>query len=617
MKKRTEDASLDTNSALNKYKDRKRLFSSQLKILEKQISLISNLRLIIVFFTLVLVIILYKYDYRTLSSIALSLGAIVFIVVIKFHDILFTKKNRLSTLVLINSNGIKRITDNWHTFTDNGEEFINDDHSYSSDIDIFGQSSLFQWINSTHTYFGKQFLSSVLIGTNIIPNQIKDRQSSIKELALLLDFRQNVEEAGYNYRCVENPISIIEWAEQKSQNCINKKLGLVYIVLPYLSLLVLLSDLLIFKTVIIPTLIYIFQLIIFRFYNVKISKLFNIFENRSKILNPFSKIIRHIEKCSFSSHMLMNLQSVLTNSSGQLASKSITEFSTIVEKTEIRYNALPHFIVNTFWLWDIKNAIKAEKWKNKHGKNIRNWLETVGHFESLSSLSIIPFENQSWIFPNIDISEPTISVEDIKHPLIPKKSNIGNNFNLSKEKKTAIITGSNMSGKSTFLRTIAINLALAYAGAPVNAKKMTCGIFTIYTSMRTKDNLKGNISTFYSELLRIKSILDTAKTGKNTLFLIDEIFNGTNSQDRITGAIAVLNSLQLDNTIGIISTHDLELCNLAKTSNSKFINYHFKENYKNNTIQFDYKIYPGPSETRNALFLIKMVGIPINNCMNT
>jgi DNA mismatch repair ATPase MutS len=274
---------------------------------------------------------------------------------------------------------------------------------------------------------------------------------------------------------------------------------------------------------------------------------------------------------------------------------------------------MAHFIINSFWLWDIKYAIKAEKWKERNGKHIRSWLEAVGQFEKLSSLAIIHFEHPLWAFPKVKSSEMIFHTKNIKHPLIPQTDNVGNDFKLSKENSIAIITGSNMSGKSTFLRTIAVNLVLAYAGAPVCAEEMTCGIFNIYTSMRKTDDVKGNVSTFYSELLRIKNIVNMANRGINILFLIDEIFNGTNSQDRTTGATAVLNTLQLENTLGIISTHDLKLCNLSDNPGSKYINYHFREYYENNSIKFDYKIYPGPSRTRNAIFLIKMAGIPIKD----
>jgi len=409
----------------------------------------------------------------------------------------------------------------------------------------------------------------------------------------------------------QNPKRIIDWLENEDRNIITRKSGLIFNILPYISLLSLLLDIFLFKNIHIPMILYIIQFMIFCFYYKRIIDLFNTFENNSKVLNTYANIIKKIESTKFHSQTLQNMQKELSNSEEIAASKIIAEISSILEKSDLRYNTFIHFIVNSFWLWDIKCAIKATRWKKKNWRHVRKWLETIGHFEKLSSLSIIAFEHPSWSFPAIDSQEIEITAKNIRHPLIFEKINIGNDFSLNPQRHT-IITGSNMSGKSTFLRTIGINLVLSYTGAPVCSDEMNNGIFLIYTSMCKRDNLKKNISTFFSELIRIKNIVDIVHTGEKTIYLIDEIFSGTNSHDKIAGAKSVLHALQLENTLGIISTHDLEICNLSNGLNSKFVNYHFREYYEDNNIKFEYKIHAGPSKTRNALFLAKMVGIPIS-----
>ena len=251
--------------------------------------------------------------------------------------------------------------------------------------------------------------------------------------------------------------------------------------------------------------------------------------------------------------------------------------------------------------------IALESLKKKSGKLIKTWLDTIGEFEALSSLSNLRYDNPDWTFPKITDKPYYIRARDMGHPLITE-NRVCNDLKIDGPTRALLITGSNMSGKSTYLRTAGINLVLAYAGGPVCAKEFHCNIFYIYTCMRVSDNLEKNISSFYAELLRIKEIVDESKRSK-VFFLLDEIFKGTNSHDRHEGAKILIKRLLDNNAIGLISTHDLELGVLERESSGKVRNYHFKEYYKNREIHFDYKLNPGISTTRNAMYLIKMVGI--------
>jgi hypothetical protein len=593
------------------YKNRIDSFSYQLKTTVKKINFVSNLRLAVVIVTVFLLYLFIKNGHQISTGITGGAGSAFFISLCIYHEFLFKRRNKLKNLVSINQDGVSRVTGNWSSFRETGEEFINDDHPYTSDLDIFGNSSLFQWINATNTFHGKQFLAAALRGENVTQEKIRLNQDAIKEIAPLIDLRQNVQEAGIGNKCSENPREIIDWSEKDQKEIIKPGLELFYKILPWLSLAAFISDTLFLKTIILPAVLYSIQIVLFGTHYLKSIKLFNIFENKANYLNSFASISRLFEAGEYSSELLVYYKKTLTDNYGKKASEAISEFSKIVAKADIRSNPLAHFIVNAIWLWDIKCVINGERWKRNNGKRIREWIETIGHIERLSSLSIIAFEHQAWPFPLVNDSKRSISARNIGHPLIPAHNNVGNDFLLNSETSTAIITGSNMSGKSTFLRTVAVNLILAYAGSPVCANEMECGLFDIYTSMRTRDNLNRNVSTFFSELLRIKTIINSVSTGKMTTFFIDEIFSGTNSMDRVTGAIAVLKTLQSKNSLGMISTHDLELCKLEKECEDRFVNYHFREYYEDNNIRFDYKLYKGPSDTKNAIYLIKMVGIPI------
>lgn len=226
--------------------------------------------------------------------------------------------------------------------------------------------------------------------------------------------------------------------------------------------------------------------------------------------------------------------------------------------------------------------INLEKWKKAHGKGLGKWLETIGTIEELGSFSTLAFDNSDWTMPKFKENGFIFKGENIGHPLLGSER-VCNDLTIEEDKKIILITGSNMSGKSTFLRTAGINLVLAYVGAPVCAKKFECSIMEIFTCMRISDNLEKNISSFYGELLRIKELVNKTKEKRKVFFLLDEIFKGTNSIDRHTGAKILINKLSSKKVLGMVSTHDLELGSLEK-ENSNIKNYHFKEYYKNNNI---------------------------------
>lgn len=271
-----------------------------------------------------------------------------------------------------------------------------------------------------------------------------------------------------------------------------------------------------------------------------------------------------------------------------------------------------YLILNPILMMDYHLTISLEIWKKNSGDNFENYLNVIAELEALCSLAVIRYDNPNWSMPKIDDKKTRIIAENIGHPLLGEKR-VCNSVKVEEPHEVILITGSNMSGKSTFMRTIGINIILAYAGAPVCADIFNCSIMRLYTCMKTNDNLKEGISSFYAEMLKIKNIVEASKEGKPILFLLDEIFKGTNSKDRHTGAKILIKQLSRKGNIGFVSTHDIELGELEKESNSRVKNYHFSEYYYDNKICFDYKIKMGVSNTRNAMYLMKLAGIEIKN----
>ena len=323
-------------------------------------------------------------------------------------------------------------------------------------------------------------------------------------------------------------------------------------------------------------------------------------------VKSYSEILKMIEDEEFDSEYLKDIKKKLNNSEGISCSEEMKKLSNLLDWVGDSSSNAYYLILNILIFSDVFIMENLEGWKKKNSKELENWLDVMSEIDSLVSISNLYFDFEDWNFPSIS-QKKEIRGKKIGHPLIGERA-VRNDYSLSDGKRVTLITGSNMSGKSTFLRTVGLNLLLAYIGAPVYSEEFTCGIFNIYTCMRTKDNLEESISSFYAEILRIKILIEATKRGEDVFFLLDEIFKGTNSVDRHTGATELINQLIDGGAMGLVSTHDLELCDLEE-HDSRIENYNFREYYENNKIKFDYKLRKGKSETQNAIHLMKLAGI--------
>lgn len=594
---------------MNIYKEKEKFYSNKLKELNKKLKLISNLRLFIfIAGSISTTIIFYNTGSYPLFFIFLFLSIATFTIVL-FKNISLKQKYQLTQNIhKILNDSIDRLRGKWTHFEDTGEEFINNDHRYSSDIDIFGHGSLFQYINATTTYLGRiRFKNALTEPLDSIP-AIKPRQQAIAELADKLDWRLEFQGKGLLIpNRNNNPTPLFDWVEDNNY-IIKKRISIFSI--RFLSALTIASIIFAFTETwhlkFMPLIFTLSQLLILFLYKNKMEKTFRVTQKFKDDIEKYKNLLIMIEKEEFNSEYLKERRQKLFNIiDGNFASMFIDKLETIVDRINMRYSSI-HFFINIITMWDLHCIISLEKWKKNVKNNVRDWINVIGELEELSSFAIIKHDNNHWAVPEFVEDKNLYSAESLGHPLIHSDTRVNNDIHLSGDKSIAIITGSNMSGKTTMLRTIGINLILAYNGAPVCATKFYCSINKIYTSLRKNDNLEKGISSFYGELLRIKMIIDASKN-EPILFLLDEIFNGTNSIERKIGAKAILKNLNNEKTMGLITTHDIDI--IEKSDG--FIKFNFREIYKDNRIIFNYKMYPGISNTRDALFIMKMVGINI------
>lgn len=598
-------------SAEQMYEKRKNSYDKLLQRQKKADRKTSNIRLMVFIAGICAAVYTGLAHNYILLAAASAVFIVMFIYLVIYQEKLLRRMKYSSLLLDINSTSLKRINGEWNKFEDAGEDFVEDNHSYSGDLDIFGKGSLYQWINAAKTFVGREMLRDLLLGEVGSKTDIYERQAAVKELAAMLNWRQRFSAEGMaTLENIHNPDELMSWG--KERNAFYSKPWVIagFRFFPVITVLLVTAGF--FMNIIPKTLPAIALFIQFAMvsYNVKGRyRVFAIFEKYNKDLRVYYKMLKHFENRQFKTDFINKIKGNLRSSEGVAAYKQVDKLSSIVDSLSNRRN-LFYIFFNVLTLWDFQGIIALEAWKKESGDNLNEWLDAIGRMEALTSLAIICFENPDWIVPEIkDEKEAVLEAKALGHPLLIGKR-VHNDLIINEKVKVILITGSNMSGKSTLLRTVGINLVLAYAGAPVCAQVFTASMMEIYTCMRVKDNLEESISSFYAELLRIKKIVKESEAGKKVFFLLDEIFKGTNSQDRHAGARVLINKLSLTNAIGMVSTHDLELCDLEQ-KNDKIANYHFQEFYEAESIYFDYKLRQGPSTTRNALHLMRLAGIEV------
>lgn len=536
---------------------------------------------------------------------------ILFGICVWIHHLIVTKQNFQKASLVVNEQILTRFSDDWKSLQDTGEDFVSESDYRSNDLDIYGCDSLFQYLTCANTYLGREMLASYLQGNERDINTILQRQSACAELVKKQDFAEEL--LAYSYQMSKDQLTNQNQFKDFIHSVNDKKISfkimkIVKWIFPLITLFFLGCVILKIeaeKSLAIASLCIVLQLACSLFAYGKISEAIKSIFGISRMLTLYKQLFMKIESQSFESQYLQELQ--LNCVQPVLASEGIKQLGVISEGVNVRFNAIAYVVCNGLLLWDFHLVESFEQWSNKYGSYLQSWLETVGEMEALISLSTLEKVKTETCVPIISRKEePYLRSVNMAHPLIDENIAVGNS--MEAKSQTWIITGSNMSGKTTFMRTIGTNLILAYAGANVLASQFEASRMSIYTSMRIQDDVSQGISTFYAEILRIKWMVEALKKNEIMISLIDEIFKGTNSADRIVGASEAVKKLSAKQCLTFVSTHDFELCNLVGSENP-VVNYHFEEYYKEGQIFFDYHLKKGKCQTTNAQYLLKMAGI--------
>ena len=604
------------------YRDNITMYDANLLQLSKVLKRISFLRLFI--FVLSSIILVYLISNHLVQPLLIAFPVLIFCfgAAIKYHSKIAFLKKHTALLKDINESEILRAECKLEGF-DTGDDFINQNHPYTSDLDIFGQHSIFQLLNRTTTESGKILLSEWL--SEPAPNpEILDRQEAIKELSGKLEWRQDFQASGMHFHSKRSDYyKLLEWVE-KPVVLLNAQLTyrLVTIISPILFIL---SLYFFFDNLNAPNwFVYLTPVVLVFMINYMILKRLdslaeNIVETSSRNLNTlrgYRTLINKIENGNFKSKKLCELQSILT--SGEYSAYheinrlcSILDFS---HQRSIKGEPLGgnqfYPLFNIFLLLDIHLIIGTEKWKLKNKAFLKQWSKIVSEFEVINSLAGFCYSNPSYTFPEITTKDNHLHFESLGHPLINPDERVCNDFYSERQSDIVLVTGSNMGGKSTFLRTVGVNIVLSLAGAPCCARYGQVSNLTLFTSMRTQDNLQKGVSSFYAELNRMEKLLKLIENSQNVYFLLDEIFKGTNSKDRHRGGFSLINQISKLKTSGIIATHDIEL---AKILGNKMLvtNYSFNSEIEGDSMIFSYKLHPGICNDFNASALMEKSGIEI------
>jgi ABC-type multidrug transport system fused ATPase/permease subunit len=576
--------------------------------IEKKITIIAWSRLLVFIIAIILIYLISKFG-SLLSIFILIAGAfIVFFTLVKYHGQIIQRKKMIDAIILINLNELKALEHNYEDL-DDGNEFTDPEHHYSSDLDIFGKGSLFQYLNRTSTYIGKLRLAQYLKNPLTIKSDITRNQQSIRELSEKLPWRQNLQAIGVVYSDSKgDKQKIMDWVKEKSMfsNTIYQVLIFIIPILTILAIFLMsfnfVSDKVFILYLIIPW-------GIAGMNSRKINRRHSMVSKTTEMLEKYSRLIKEIQNVDFESEKLKILRNRLEKY-GLNAGKSIAKLAKILGALDHRLGPFSWMLLNGLLLWDILQMIRLEKWQKRNREHVEGWFDVVAEMEALVCFSAFKFNHPDHVFPKVQEGDYIISAEDVGHPLIPNKASVRNEIKIKAE-EFVIVTGANMAGKSTYLRTVGINLILAQCGCPVIASSFEFDPIEVYTSIRTQDSLQKSESYFYSELKRLKSIIEMIKAGKRLFVILDEILKGTNSRDKHSGSEALLKQFISLQTSGIVATHDVSLGKLQKIFPKNISNKCFEVDIQGDRLFFDYKLREGVSKNMNATLLMRKMGITV------
>ena len=574
--------------------------TSEVKRIYKRMGLLSTLRLAV--FVLSALGIYFTFENWQLASVIGIAGIILFLFLLARYTDLKSKRALHKRLVLINEDELKIANGEFYD-RPSGKKFQNPKHFYSLDIDLFGRGSFFQFINRTAIKEGTETLVSHLLSNDI--SNIEDRQNAIKELSETPKWRQLYAGVAHGVKVEHSAKSIIKWLKDYKP-FLNTTMYWLTIAFSLASIIILALGIL----EIIPIKYAGYWLFLgLGITGIYLKRINNVSQNTERAKDTFRQyalLLEQIESKEFKSNLLKEKQQKI-QSEDLKASQIFTKFSKALDALDNRNNFISAIFGNGYLLWDIRQTYRIEQWITKYAEKVEDWFEVVTFFDAYNSFGTYAYNHQNFTFPKITNQHTIIAAKNLGHPLLQPQKRVDSDLIL-KDQQFFIVTGANMAGKSTFLRTVALHIVMANVGLPVCAKESLYKPIKLITSMRTTDSLTDDSSYFFSELTRLKFIVDAIEKDKDYFVILDEILKGTNSTDKAIGSRKFVEKLVKLNATGIIATHDLSLTEIeAELEAVK--NYFFDAQIKNDELYFDYKLKKGVCQNMNASFLLKKMEI--------
>ncbi len=533
---------------------------------------------------------------------------IVFVASVVEHGRVLAARRRAEAKVAYHERGLERLDDRWAGKGTRGERFLDEAHPYAGDLDLFGEGSLFERICTARTASGEARLASWLLAPASVA-EILRRQEAVAELKPNVDLREDLALLGEDVRSGGAPEVLSDWGREPRKAAPRWARWLIGLLASagMVALVGWLSGYWGFSNCVIPLAL---EGLVALACSKRVGRAVAGVEERSGELKTLAALLARIEREPFVSAGLKTLRDSLTEHE-RTASSRIGRLARLVTWLEARHNVY-FALFGSFCLWKTQFGLAVEAWREAEGASIGRWLEVVGEVEALESLAGFAFENPADPFPELVEAGPCIEGEAIGHPLLSAVSCVRNDLKLGGSLRVLSVSGSNMSGKSTWLRTVGVNAVLAQAGATVRARRLRLSPLAIGGTLRVHDSLQAGRSRFYAEILRLKQLIELAGQSPPLLFLVDEILHGTNSHDRLQGAEAVVRGLIDRGAIGLFTTHDLALAEVAGKLAPRAENVHFADHLDGEgRLAFDYTMRPGVVTQSNALALMRAVGLDV------
>lgn len=597
---------MSSNTAQSNYNDLLSLLNQKISTEKKRSDLWSLFRLSSFIVFVAIFVLCFNYHWVVPVVVFYVLGYL-FIKVVKKHNKISVHYRHLVRQKDVCEKELSSIKVH-KAYKSNGIQFRTDKHAYASDLDLFGEKSLYHFINRCQTELGEQQLANRLL--NGLPvKDIGPCNQAIKELSKNTDWITAFMSAGNKEETKTfDQKGLTDWKKLDLNWTKNSALKLLTIIMPLITI-----GVFIYLTVNYSLFYGLLSLLPNGFIVKKYLPVINDIVEKSelslKTLTQHVLLFKIIEEATFEADLLKEIQSKLSENNIR-SSLALSKLSFYIEQLEIKYNLIGS-IFNVISLWDFHFMRLLASWKDTHQEEVDSWIWALSEMETLVSLSCLAHNNPSWCYPEIEVQSTSLNITAVGHPLIHPESRVDNDLSMDIEKHIRLITGSNMAGKSTFLRAVGCNIVLANAGSVCCAKVFQLPNLKLYSSMRSNDALQESTSGFYAELKNLKRIIDAVNHQEHCFYLVDEVLKGTNTKDRHLGSKALIQQLIEKPSAGLVSTHDLELASLEKTTEGRVENWCFEVDVDGEQLIFDYKIKRGVSESFNATHLMRNMGIHI------